>query len=77
MNTIDLKNILIHQIAGIDDKSFLAAIKNIIDLKTDSTLYLTNVEQEYKIEQGLKELNIGNYITNEQLEKDVDQWLEE
>ena len=26
---------------------------------------------------GLKELNIGNYITNEQLEKDIDQWLKE
>ena len=77
MNTIALKNIFIHQIAGIDDKSFLAAIKNIIDLKTDSTLYLTNAEQEYKIEQGLKELNIGNYITNEKLEKEIDQWLEE
>ena len=44
MNTIDLKNILIHQIAGIEDKSFLSAIKNIIDLKSESSLYKTNEE---------------------------------
>lgn len=77
MNTIDLKNILIHQIAGIDDKTFLTAIKNIIDLKSESSLYQTNAEQDLKIEQGLKELNFGHFITNDKVEKEIDQWLEE
>jgi len=39
MTTGELKNILIHRIAGINDKSFLTAIKAIIETKSKSIVY--------------------------------------
>lgn len=36
MTAVDLKNILIHKIAEIDDSSFLKAIKTMLDAKTNS-----------------------------------------
>ncbi|MCX6270363.1 MAG: hypothetical protein NTU44_03920 [Bacteroidetes bacterium] len=52
MTTVELKNILIHKIAGINDKSFLSAIKTIIETKEETTIYKTTSEQQKRIEEG-------------------------
>lgn len=36
MNTLELKNILISEIAKIDDKSFLSALKTILDSRNST-----------------------------------------
>ncbi len=42
MSTIELKNILIQRISEIQDKSFIEAIRTILDARAESkTLYLT------------------------------------
>ena len=47
MTTIQLKKDLIHQIAEIDDNTFLNALKTIIELKTHSKIiHLTNEQKE-------------------------------
>ena len=38
MTTVELKNILIHRISGINDISFLNAIKTIVDSKSESVI---------------------------------------
>jgi len=77
MSTIELKNLLIHKIASINDESILNAIRTIIDARTESTIYETSKEQRQKIEEGIKQLERGKYFTNEQVESDIDKWLEE
>ena len=76
MSTLELKNILIHKIASINDEAFLNAIRTIIDAKTESTIYKTSVEQKMKIQEGIEQIENGKYFTNEQVESEIDKWLE-
>ncbi|MCK4921242.1 MAG: hypothetical protein KAS71_09355 [Bacteroidales bacterium] len=75
MKTVELKNILIHKIAGINDKSFLNAIKTIIESKAETSVYKTIPEQRKKIIIGKEQIAKGEYFTNEQVEEDIDKWL--
>jgi len=75
MTTIDLKNILIHRIAGINDKSFLATINTIVESKSKSTIYQTTPEQRKEIEEGLFQIAKGEYFNNDQVELEIDKWL--
>jgi predicted transcriptional regulator len=77
MTTVDLKNILIHQIAGINDKSFLSAIKTIIEAKSESTIYNTTPEQRKMIKEGRDQIAKGEYFTNDHVESEIDKWLNE
>jgi predicted transcriptional regulator len=77
MTTVELKNILMHRIAGINDKSFLAAIKTIIETKSNTTIYKTTPEQRRRIKEGRDQIAKGEYFTNEQVEMEIDKWLSE
>jgi len=77
MTTVDLKNILIHKIAGINDKSFLNAIKKIIEAKEEAIIYKTNTEQRKRIKEGKEQILRGEYYTNKQVENNIDKWLAE
>lgn len=77
MTTIDLKKDLIHRIAAINDKSVLDAIKTIIDTKSKSTIYETNAEQRKNIQEGQDQIAKGETFTNEQVEQEIDKWLQE
>ena len=77
MTTIELKNALIKRISEIDDKSFLEAIKTILDSKSESkVLKLTPdlIEELKKSEEDIKQ---GRFIDNDQLENEIEEWLNE
>lgn len=77
MTTVDLKNILIHRIAGINDKSFLTEIFNLVETKSESTIYKTTPEQQKKIGEAIVQISKGESFTNEQVEMEIDKWLKE
>jgi hypothetical protein len=77
MSTAELKNLLIHQIAAINDKTLLNSIKALIDTKSEKPIYQTTPEQRISIEEGEKQIERGEYLTNDQVEKEIDQWLKE
>ena len=77
MTTLELKDILIQKISAINDKSFLSAIKVIIDAKSEKLIYRTTPEQKQTINEGREQIRKGEYLTNDQVESEVDQWLNE
>jgi predicted transcriptional regulator len=77
MSTAELKNLLIHRIAAINDKTLLDAIKALIDTKSEQPIYQTTPEQRRSIEEGQAQIERGEYLTNDQVEKEIDQWLKE
>jgi predicted transcriptional regulator len=77
MTTFDLKNILIHKISGINDISFLNAIKTIVDSKSESMVYMTSQVQQKRIIEGREQIARGEFFTNEQIELEIEQWLKE
>jgi predicted transcriptional regulator len=77
MTTIELKDILIHKIAAINDKSFLAAMNTIIDTKSKKLIYKTTAEQRQRIKEGQDQLARGESLSNDQVEAEIDKWLSE
>ncbi len=75
MTTVELKNILIHKIAAINDKSFLSAMNTIIDAKSEKLFYKTTPEQRQRIKKGHEQLLRGETFSNDQVEAEIDKWL--
>jgi hypothetical protein len=77
MTTIELKKVLIHRIAEINDISFLKALKTILESKTETEVLSLTIEQRNEIIESRKEIEQGLYIENELLGKKVSTWLSE
>lgn len=77
MTTIQLKNALIQRISEIDDKSFLEAIKTILDTRSESRIISLTPELTNEIMASKQEIEKGLYIENDLLEKEIDEWLKE
>lgn len=78
MSTDQLKHLVIDKISEIEDEEFLKAINKILDsnLSSGSPRKLT-AEQRQKVLTGLHQLEKGEIISNEDLEKEEDEWLKE
>lgn len=77
MTAKELKKLLIHRIAEINDESFLNAIKTILDSKSQSQiLMLTKVERQ-EITESKKQIEQGLFIEQEEMDKKFNKWLSE
>ena len=77
MTTIQLKNALIQRISEIEDKSFLEALKTILDAKSESKIISLTPELTNEIMASKLEIKKGLYIENDLLEKEIEEWLSE
>jgi len=77
MSTAELKTLLISRIAAINDKTLLDVINELIDTKSEQQIYQTTPEQRKSIEEGQAQIERGEYLTHDQFEKEIDQWLKE
>ena len=75
MTTSRLKRALIQRISEIEDKSFLEAIKTILDAKADSMILQLPPEIVNRIMASKKEIEAGHIIDNDLLEKEIEAWL--
>ena len=75
MTTFELKTLLIHRIAEINDVAFLRALKTILDTKTESGVIQLTQDQLEDIVESKKEIEQGLFVENNVLDKQVRQWL--
>jgi hypothetical protein len=75
MTAFELKTLLIHRIAEINDVSFLRALKTILDSKTESGVIQLTQDQLDDIIESKKEIEKGMFVENSVLDKQVRQWL--
>jgi hypothetical protein len=75
MTMLELKSILIHRISEINDIRFLEAIKTILDKKAEDSVIVLTDEQKQEIIQSRKEIKEGLFISNEELDKEIQAWL--
>ena len=75
MTMLELKSILIHRISEINDIRFLEAIKTILDEKAEDSVIVLSDEQKQEIIQSRKEIKEGLFISNEELDKEIQAWL--
>jgi hypothetical protein len=75
-NTKELKSLLHESIENIDDEGFLQTVKNILDQKYEPKKDITPTPyQEKRISQAKKSIDRGNFLTNDQADQLVAQWL--
>ena len=72
---LELKSILIHRISEINDIRFLEAIKTILDEKAEDSVIVLTEEQKQEIIQSRKEIKEGLFISNEELDNEIQAWL--
>lgn len=77
MTTFELKKILIHRIAEIDDESFLNAIRTILDSKTQTQVIELTIEQKQEIADSKKQIENQSFKEQDELDKEFERWLDE
>ena len=77
MNTIQLKQELIHRISKIEDIDFLNAIKTILDHKKKETFIELTADQEKELILASKEGKNGDIISQSGMDQKVEKWLSE
>lgn len=75
MTSIELKKLLIHRIAEINDESFLNAIKTILDSKTQSRIINLTSEQRSEINESRNEIAKELFVEQAELDKEFNKWL--
>jgi len=77
MNSIQLKQELIHRISKIEDIDFLNAIKIILDYKKKDIFIELTDDQEKELLFASKETKKGNVISQSEMDQKVEGWLSE
>ncbi|MDX2002953.1 MAG: hypothetical protein SFW35_11005 [Chitinophagales bacterium] len=73
-----IKQLLHEGIENIDDKDFLLMIQEIVEHKHISYKEpILSMEQLKRIQQGKDDFKKGIFITNEDADRLIDQWLKE
>ncbi|MBK6505060.1 MAG: hypothetical protein IPG02_05185 [Ignavibacteria bacterium] len=78
MTTEEIKSRLHESIENIDDENFLEAIRIIIEVKHKS-LPAMNISEKHKkaLQESEKQIESGEYFTNEEVKKMSNEWLKE
>lgn len=74
MTTVQIKKAVIKKISEIEDKSFLEAINTILDLKTETKVLHLSKEIRDEIIASREEIQQGQFVKNDVLEKELDEW---
>lgn len=77
MNTIELKQELIHRISRIDDTEFLIAIKTILDYNKKESFIEISPELEQELLFASSEGKKGIVISQSEMNQKVSEWLNE
>lgn len=74
MSTTELRNKIIDKLESVDDQ-LLKEILSIIEFESETGIYKVNQAEREAIEQGLSQIENGDVITNEEVEKETNSWL--
>ena len=75
MQEENLKDKLINKLKEIDDPAILEEVSNLFELHEPETVYQTNDQQKKAVEEATEQIKNGQTLTDEQANKDIDEWL--
>ena len=75
MSTKELKYLLISKIDDTEDEQLLKAIYTLLNSSTSQDVFMVSEAQADSIYKGKKDIELGNYILNEDLHNDVMKWI--
>lgn len=76
MSTIELRKRLIDKIQKTDNEDLLAEAYRLLELETeDIEVYKLNNDQRKAIAEARQQIKSGQFLTDEQSNKEIDEWL--
>ena len=75
MNTAELKINLINQIANMTDKVRLKELLQLLDFQKDESVYLTTSEEKEALLEAQKQIDKGEVVSHDEVQKEMMQWL--
>jgi RNA polymerase-binding transcription factor DksA len=76
MTTKELKHTVIDKVKELEDDNLLNdLIKLIDDNSIDNDIYQLSDNHKAAIDIAIKQIENGDYLTNEQSNKEIDEWL--
>lgn len=75
MGTIELKKNIISKITETEDLNLLEDVVKVLGMQTESQVFKLNEKQKAAIEAGRQDIKNGKFLTNKEVEKDLDEWL--
>jgi predicted transcriptional regulator len=76
MSTIEMKKELIEKIQSTNDEVLLEEVYRLLEINNEEidTIILSDY-QKAKIDAGIKDMQIGNFLSNEDANKEIEEWL--
>lgn len=76
MSTIELRKRLIDKIQRTNNEDLLAEVYRLLELETeDIEIYKLNDDQRKAIREARQQITSGEFLTDEQSNKEIDEWL--
>jgi len=76
MSTSELRNTVIDKIRKIENEDLLNEVNRLIEIETsDIEIYKFSEEQKAAIEEAENQIRNGEFLTDEEATKDIDEWL--
>ncbi len=77
MSTTELKQILIEKIQLTDDLQLLEEAYRLLEVDDEhAEVFVLTETQHQAIETARQQIQSGQYLTHEQANKEIDEWLE-
>jgi len=76
MTTIEMKNQVIGKIQQLTDNDLLMDVYKLLDDSLmDSEIYRLSDDQKNAIDTAINQINNGDFLTSEQANKEINEWL--
>lgn len=76
MTVVELKNQIVHRIQETTSSDILEEVYRLLAIESDSTITYTLSEvQLQSITEAKNQIKQGRFVTNEQADKEIDEWL--
>jgi hypothetical protein len=76
MMTVELRQKLINKIKETQDDRILEEVYRLLNLEADDfEVYKLNDDQKKAIEEGRQQIANGQFLTDEQANNEIDEWL--
>jgi hypothetical protein len=76
MSTVELKNRLIEKIQNSENSSLLEEACRLFELEAKSLeIYVLSESQLDAVNEAREQIKTGKYLTSDQADKEIDEWL--
>ena len=76
MSTIELRKRLIDKIQKTENEELLQEAYRLLNLENDDAeIYALNTDQKIVINEAMQQIKNGQFITEQQANKEIDEWL--